>query len=61
MRKRLDVMVHEKGFTDSREKAKILIMEGKVYVNNQKSDKPGTFYNDDVIIEVRENKHIIAV
>ena len=56
MRKRLDVMVHEKGFTDSREKAKILIMEGKVYVNNQKSDKPGTFYNDDVIIEVRENK-----
>ena len=56
MKKRLDLLVHERGFTESREKAKILIMEGIVYVNNQKSDKPGTSYNEDCVIEVRDNK-----
>lgn len=52
-KKRLDVMLFEKGLADSREKARALIMSGKVYVNNQKSDKPGSTYKDDVNIEVR--------
>ena len=41
-KKRLDVLVHELGYADSREKAKALIMAGVVYVDNQKSDKAGT-------------------
>lgn len=53
-KKRLDIILFEKGFTDSREKAKTLIMSGCVYVDNQKADKPGTTYNDDVKIEVRD-------
>ena len=36
MKKRLDILVYEKGFTDSREKAKAIIMSGQVYVDNQK-------------------------
>ena len=28
MKKRLDILVYEKGFTDSREKAKAIIMSG---------------------------------
>ena len=38
---RLDVTLHERGFVDSREKAKALIMAGLVYVNDQKQTKAG--------------------
>lgn len=54
-KKRLDVLLFEKGLAVSREKARALIMSGNVYVNNQKSDKPGTTYRDDVNLEVRES------
>ena len=50
---RLDVALVEKGFAESREKAKALIMAGIVYVNNQKSDKAGNNIKPDDIIEVR--------
>ncbi len=50
---RLDVALVEKGFAESREKAKALIMAGIVYVNNQKSDKAGNNVKPDDIIEVR--------
>lgn len=53
-KKRLDVMLFERGLAASREKARSLIMSGKVYVENQKSDKPGTTYKDDANIEVRD-------
>lgn len=56
MKKRLDVILFERGFFDSREKAKITIMEGTVFVDNQKSDKPGTSYDEECKIEVRNNK-----
>ncbi|MDO4743369.1 MAG: TlyA family RNA methyltransferase [bacterium] len=52
---RLDTAVFEKGFCDSREKAKALIMAGEVYVNNQKADKPGMSLKKDDILEVRGN------
>ncbi len=50
---RLDMALVEKGFAESREKAKAMIMAGIVYVNNQKFDKPGNNINSDDIIEVR--------
>lgn len=52
-KKRLDVLLFEKGLAESREKAKAIIMSGIVYVDNQKSDKPGTCYLESSIIEVR--------
>ncbi len=52
-KKRLDTLVFEKGFAESREKAKTLVMLGNVYVDNQKSDKPGTMLPTDIAIEVR--------
>lgn len=55
MKKRLDILVYEKGFTDSREKAKAVIMAGQVYVDNQKADKCGSSYDENVKIEVRGN------
>lgn len=52
-KQRLDIALTERGFAESREKAKALIMAGIVYVNNQKSDKAGNTVKPDDIIEVR--------
>lgn len=52
-KKRLDVLLFEKNYAQSREKARVMIMEGLVYVDNQKSDKPGTMVSDTAKIEVR--------
>ncbi len=52
-KQRLDVALVELGHTESREKAKALIMSGIVYVNNQKCDKAGTVVKPDDVIEVR--------
>ena len=53
---RLDVYLYEKGYFESREKARIAIMEGNVYVNNQKEDKPGTIIKEDAVVEYRGEK-----
>ena len=53
--KRLDQRLFELGLAESREKAKATIMSGIVYVNGQKSDKPGTQVSDDAEIVVRGN------
>ncbi len=53
MKKRLDVLLVEKGLIPSREKAKAIIMSGIVYVNNQKADKAGMSIPEDSEIEVR--------
>ncbi len=52
-KKRLDCLLFDLGLAESREKAKTLIMMGQVYVDNQKSDKPGTQVPADAKIEVR--------
>lgn len=53
LKKRLDVLLVEKGLAESREKAKALIMSGLVYADNQKSDKPGDTVSEDAELEVR--------
>ena len=53
IKKRLDVLLTEKGFVDSRSKAQAIIMAGQVYVDGQKADKPGISYEETVDIEVR--------
>ena len=52
-KKRLDVLLVEKGYFDSRSKAQAIIMSGQVYVNDQKADKPGVSYEESADIEVR--------
>ena len=53
IKKRLDVLLTERGFAESRTKAQAIIMAGQVYVEGQKADKPGISYEDTVSIEVR--------
>ena len=52
-KERLDVLLVNKGLAPSREKAKTLIMEGKVFVNNNREDKAGTQISEDAIIEIK--------
>ena len=52
-KQRLDVAVFERGFAETREKAKALIMAGSVYVNGQKALKGGAAVKADDTIEVR--------
>ncbi len=53
IKKRLDVLLVEAGYADSRTKAQAIIMSGQVYVNGQKADKPGISYEETVELEVR--------
>ncbi len=55
MKERLDVLLVKRNLAESREKAKAVIMAGIVYVEGQKEDKAGTFFEDTVSIEVRGN------
>lgn len=55
-KKRLDLVIFEQGHTESREKAKALIMAGQVYVNGQKELKSGFQVKEDDKIEVRGEK-----
>lgn len=50
---RLDQLVYDLGYTESRERAKTTIMSGLVFVNGQRADKPGTPVSPDAKIEVR--------
>ena len=53
IKKRLDVLLTEQGYADTRSKAQAIIMAGQVYVDGQKADKPGISYEETVAIEVR--------
>lgn len=55
MKQRLDIYLAENGFAESREKAKSIIMEGIVYINNQKAVKAGDMVGEKDNVEVRGN------
>ena len=52
MKERLDVLLVNRGLAPSREKAKTMIMEGNVFVNNNREDKAGSTFPDDCQIEI---------
>lgn len=55
MKERLDVLLVQKGLAPSREKAKAMIMEGNVFINNNREDKAGTMFDESVEIEIKGN------
>ena len=52
MKLRLDKLILERGLTPSRERAQALILAGRVLVNEQKIEKPGTPVASDVEIRL---------
>ena len=55
MKERLDVLLVEKKLAESREKAKILIMTGNVFVDGVREDKAGTNIDVNAEIFIKEN------
>ena len=53
IKKRLDVLLVERGLAETRTKAQAVIMSGLVYVAGQKADKPGMSFEENAEIEVR--------
>ena len=50
---RLDQFVFDRGYAESRERAKAIVMSGSVYINGRKADKPGMAVSPDSELEVR--------
>lgn len=54
-KKRADVLLFEKGLVDSREKARRIIMEGTVFVDDRRIDKPGEKIDIGSPIKIKKN------
>ena len=52
-KKRLDLLLVERGLTETRQRAQAIIMSGQVYVREQKVDKAGVQVEADAPVEVR--------
>ena len=52
-KKRLDVLLVERGLAETRQKARSTIMSGVVFVGGQRADKAGAAFAEDAEIEVR--------
>ena len=55
MKERLDVLLVNRGLAPSREKAKTMIMEGNVFVENEREDKAGSMFDVEAAIEIKGN------
>ena len=51
-KKRLDVLLLERGLVESRQKAQAVILAGEVRANGQRADKPGAAFSGDARIEL---------
>ena len=59
-RKRLDFVLCEKNLVSSRQRAKSLIMAGKVKVNDKQIDKPGALIGPDDTIDLKEELPFVS-
>ncbi|NLC20250.1 MAG: TlyA family RNA methyltransferase [Clostridiales bacterium] len=55
MKERLDLLLVQRKLAKSREKAKVIIQSGNVYVNGRVVDKAGSMFEEDAIIEIKDN------
>jgi len=56
MKKRADILLIERGLAANIEESRAFLMEGIIWSQNQRIDKPGTLLNSDISLEVRNRK-----
>lgn len=54
---RIDQILVDRGLAESRAKAQAYIMAGLVMVGDQKADKPGQKYLDDIVVDLKGKDH----
>jgi 23S rRNA (cytidine1920-2'-O)/16S rRNA (cytidine1409-2'-O)-methyltransferase len=59
-KQRLDILVVNAGLTPSREKARGMIMAQEIMVNGEVIDKPGTRFNDNVVITMKSKPRFVS-
>lgn len=57
---RLDLLLVQKGFVETRQKAQSLIREGMVYTKGKVLDKPGLLVNEDIEIFLKEKPKYVS-
>ncbi len=60
MKKRLDVLLVERGLCDTRSRAQALLMEGKVRVRSQVERKPSRQVDSDELIEIESPPRFVS-
>lgn len=60
MKQRADILLVERGFAPTRQKAKALILSGNVYVNNQRIEKAGELIDINSEIAVKEQLKYVS-
>jgi 23S rRNA (cytidine1920-2'-O)/16S rRNA (cytidine1409-2'-O)-methyltransferase len=60
VRRRVDTLVMEKGLAESRERARALVMAGKVLVDGEAMIKPGAMVGEGVMVEVLEGLPFVS-
>lgn len=53
-KKRIDILITEKGLVESRGKAQALLMSGQIFIDGKRVDKAGTLVDEGAEIEVKE-------
>ncbi|MCM0604779.1 MAG: TlyA family RNA methyltransferase [Xanthomonadaceae bacterium] len=56
-KKRIDILLKERGLAPSRERAQALIMADQVIVDDEPCTKPGTLVAEDVVVRLRSEDH----
>lgn len=59
-KKRIDILVYERGLASSREKARAMIMAGEVLVEGQTIDKAGTQVSEQAEITIRNKARFVS-
>ncbi len=52
-KKRLDHLLFKRGYFNSRTESRATILSGRVYINNIQADKPGQYFNENKIKDVK--------
>ena len=60
MKRRVDLLLVERGLADSRTRAQALLLAGKVYSNERRIDKTGTLLEEDAPLVVRESERYVS-